>query len=384
VRTGARIRIRKARPRRRPRASSQSTRRKPPAPKLSGRPHVLVLGQNDLSARIVRSVRSLGVQCRRVGTPEDASAAVNELTKALLIVPPIPSVSVLTFAQRNKTNDRGVPVFVVMEGPLPTRTVGSLYQNGVEAVFEWPVDAQALKRTVFRLSAPELGGWGRSKSPAEIALEETARAHLNADAVPFGADFGVEASHRFVILKGSLDALWQLELARQIIAEIPGVDDVIAEGVEITGQAQEDRATAKAIREVLRHASSVEASTLAVAVRAGEATITGSVRDKREASRALELLRQVRGVRRVHDYLVVSEKGKKQDKILARRVRASLRTRYPDIPIHLAVFGNVAVLSGRVPRAAIREQIKQLVSNQDGVERVVDKLSVSGRARLRR
>lgn len=345
MRTGARIRIRKARPRRRPRASSQSTRRKPPAPKLSGRPHVLVLGQNDLSARIVRSVRSLGVQCRRVGTPEDASAAVNELTKALLIVPPIPSVSVLTFAQRNKTNDRGVPVFVVMEGPLPTRTVGSLYQNGVEAVFEWPVDAQALKRTVFRLSAPELGGWGRSKSPAEIALEETARAHLNADAVPFGADFGVEASHRFVILKGSLDALWQLELARQIIAEIPGVDDVIAEGVEITGQAQEDRATAKAIREVLR---------------------------------------QVRGVRRVHDYLVVSEKGKKQDKILARRVRASLRTRYPDIPIHLAVFGNVAVLSGRVPRAAIREQIKQLVSNQDGVERVVDKLSVSGRARLRR
>jgi osmotically-inducible protein OsmY len=237
---------------------------------------------------------------------------------------------------------------------------------------------------VFRLSAPELGRWGRAKSPAEVALEETARAHLDADAVPFGANFGVEASRRFVILKGSLDALWQLELARQIVAEIAGVEDVIAEGVEITGPAQEDRATAKAIREVLRHAAGVDASTLAVAVRSGAATLTGSVRDKHEASRALALVRQVRGVRGVHDYLVVSETAKRRDKTLARRVRKALRTRYPDIPVNLTVFGNVAVLSGRVPRAAIRDQMKQLVSNQDGVERVVDKLNVSGRARRRR
>jgi osmotically-inducible protein OsmY len=324
------------------------------------------------------------VQCRRVGKPDEASAAVNELTRALLIVPPIPSVSVLAYAQRNQSEDPSVPVFVVMEGPLPTRTVGKLYDHGVEAVFEWPLDGQALKRTVFRLSSPELGGWGRAKSPSEVALEETARAHLDADAAPFGAHFGVEACQRFVLLKGSLDALWQLELARQIVAEIPGVEDVIADGVEITGQAKGDRATAKAIREVLRHSSAVEAATLAVAVRSGEVTLTGSVRDKHEASRALELVRQVRGVRRAHDYLVVSETSKRRDKTLARRVRESLRTRYPDMSINLAVFGNVAVLSGRVPTAAIRDQMKQLVANQDGVKRVVDKLSVTGRARRRR
>jgi hypothetical protein len=112
-----------------------------------------------------------------VGTPDEASAAANELTQALLIVPPIPSVSVLAFAQRNDAEDPRVPIFVVMEGPLPTPTVGKLYERGVEAVFEWPVDGQALKRTVFRLSSPELGRWGRRKSPAEVALEETARAH---------------------------------------------------------------------------------------------------------------------------------------------------------------------------------------------------------------
>ncbi|MGB5265313.1 MAG: BON domain-containing protein, partial [Polyangiales bacterium] len=87
-----------------------------------------------------------------------------------------------------------------------------------------------------------------------------------------------------------------------------------------------DRATARAIHEVLRHAATVEGSTIAVSVRAGEVALTGSARDKREASRALELIRQVRGVRGVHDYLVVSARGKKEDKALTRRVREVLRT----------------------------------------------------------
>lgn len=366
--------------RRRAKSSSRSTRRKPPAPKLSGRRHVLILGQSELSKRMTRSIRGLGIQCRRVDTPEAASGAMNELTKALVIVPPIPSLSVAAFARGLDAEAPSVPVFVAMEGPLPTSTVRRLYADGVEAVFEWPADREPFKRTLFRVSAPVVGGWGRAKSAAEVALEETARAHLKSEAVPFGAHLRVEACRRFVVLKGSLDALWKLELARQVVAEIPGVEDVVADGVEITGQSRGDRATAKAIREVLRHAATVEGATLAVSVRSGEVTLTGSARDKQEVARALELIRQVRGVRRVHDYLVISARGKDRDKALARRVRDVLRTRYPHLPLHLSVFGNVAVISGRVPRAGVRDKVKALVYGQDGVERVVDKLSVSGRA----
>ncbi len=366
--------------RRRPKASARAARRKPPAPKLSGRRNVLVLGQSELSKRITRSIRELGVLCRRVDTPEAAHGAIDEVTKALVVVPPIPNLSVSGFARRFGSEGAQVPIFVVMEGPLPTRTVRKLYGDGVEAVFEWPADRQPLKRTLFRVSAPTVASWGRAKSPAEIALEETARAHLNSEAVPFGARLGVEACRRFMVLKGSLDALWKLELARQIVADIPGVEDVLADGVEITGQARGDRATAKAVREVIRHAVMVEGTTLAISVRSGEVTVTGSVRDKQEASRALDLIKQVRGVRRVRDYLVVSARGKKQDKALARRVRDVLHTRYPNLSLDLAVFGNVAVVSGRVPRAGDRDKIRQLVHGQDGVERVVDKLSVSGRA----
>lgn len=363
------------------RLARRSERRKPPATKAAARRHVLVLGQSDLSKRVTRSIRALGVLCQRVGTPESVDGAIDEATQALVVVPPIPSLSVATFARRFAMESECIPIFVVMEGPLPTRTVRKLYRDGVEAVFEWPADREALKRTLFRVSAPTLGGWGRGKSAAEIALEETARAHLKSDAVPFGAQLRVHACRRFVILKGTLDALWKLELARQIIAEIPGVEDVVADGVEITGPARGDRATAKAVREVLRQATMVEGATLAVSVRSGEVTVTGSVRDKREASRALELIGQVRGVRRVHDYLVISPRGKKQDEALARRVRNALRTRYPELSLDLAVFGKVAVVSGRVPRAAVRDKLKKLIHGQDGVERIVDKLVVSGRAR---
>ena len=371
-------RISQRRPRRRApkRTSTKSTRRKPPEPRLGGRPDVVVLGRSEVSKRISRSVRDLGIRCRRIAEPDDMAGAIHDLTRAVLVVPPIPKFSVSAFAKRRDDDARRVPMFVVMEGPLPAPTVRRLYRDGVEAVFEWPSEGHALRRTLFRLSAPLVGQWGRRKNPTEIALEETARARLDADAVPFGAELRLEACRRFIVLKGSLDALWKLELARQVVSEIPGVDDVVAEGVHITGQASTDRAVARAIREVLRHASGVESATLAVAVRDGEVTLTGSVEDKQEAARALEIVRQVSGVSAIRDYLVVSAKSKERDAALARRVRSALKSRYPDWPVGLAVFGDVAVLSGRVPRAAVRDQLTRLVRAQQGVGRVVDKLAV--------
>lgn len=378
-------RARERQPRRRSAAARKTSpksarRRKPPHPKLTGRSHVIVAGRSDLANRVIRAIRELGIQCKRARTPLEAVEAVDPSSKALILVPPIPEVSVLDFARRSGQDSLDLPLFVVMQGPLPGRPVRALYREGVEAVFEWPSDAQALERTVFRLSTPTVARWGRKKSAAEVALEETARMHLEADAVPFGARLRVEAHKRFLILKGSLDALWKLELARQILSEVPGVADVVTEGVQITGQAHDDRAIGRAIRTVLSHSASVDASTLAVSVFSGDVALTGSVRDEHEASRALELVRNVRGVRSVDDYLVVSRREKKNDSALARRVRKVLETRYPKAPVRVSVFGSVAVLAGRVPKSATRDQMKKLVRGQRGITRIVDKLVVSGRA----
>lgn len=374
------VRQRQAR-RRRPRTATQRNKRVPPQPKVDRRPHVLVLGQSALSKRLCGVLTKLGVPNRRIDNPDVVESAVTRWTRGVIIVPPIPSFSVLTYARRSQARNIDVPTFVVMNGPTPSRTSRALYADGISAIFEWPADADAVKRTMLRLTSPEPLRWGRTRTASEIALEETARAHLDADATPFGAQLGVEACGRILLLKGSLDALWKLELARQVAADINGVDDVIADGVEVRGVREDDRKVGRAVRAILKHASSVDGSTLAVAVRSGQVTLAGSVADRQEARRALELVRQVRGVRSIEEYLVVSKKAKRRDHSLARRVRAALRSRYPRMSIDLAVFGNVAVMSGRVPSAGYRERVRQLVENEAGVERVVDKLQVQSRRR---
>jgi osmotically-inducible protein OsmY len=374
------VRQRQAR-RRRPKAAAKRKQRVPPQPKVGERPHILLLGQSALSKRLCRVLTELGVPNRRVDNPEDVEVAINRCTRGVVIVPPIPSFSVLAYARRCRERSVKVATFVVMNGPMPIRTSRALYADGISAAFEWPADADAVKRTMLRLTSPEPLRWGRKRTASEIALEETARAHLEADATPFGAQLGVEACGRVILLKGTVDALWKLELARQVVAEVNGVDDVIADGVEVQGIQEDDRKVARAVRTVLKHASSVDGSTLAVAVRSGEVTLAGSVVDRQEARRAMELVRQVRGVRRIQDYLVVSKTAKHRDHSLARRVRTAVTSRYPRLPVDLSVFGNVAVMSGRVPSARYRDQVRELVEKEAGVERVVDKLQVRSRSR---
>ena len=79
--------------------------------------------------------------------------------------------------------------------------------------------------------------------------------------------------------------------------------------------------------------------------------------------------------------IVVSKKAKRRDRSLARRVRSAVGSRYPGLPVELSVFGDVAVMAGRVPNATYRDRIREIVENQTGVERVVDKLQVQRKRR---
>jgi osmotically-inducible protein OsmY len=108
-------------------------------------------------------------------------------------------------------------------------------------------------------------------------------------------------------------------------------------------------------------------------------TLTGSAEDKHELARALELISQVHGVRAIDDYVAVSAEVKKQDRTIARHVRDVLDTCFPASDVEVSVFGGIAVISGKVRTAATRDQMARLVSRQDGVKRVVDKLAITGR-----
>ncbi|MGB5809630.1 MAG: BON domain-containing protein, partial [Polyangiales bacterium] len=362
----------------RSKARSLPTRRRR-NPRLVQQPSVLVFGMSSLAKRITERIRRKGARCERVEKSGPALASIDETTRAIFVVPPIPKVSVAAYVSRVRDREDPPPVFVVLEGPLPPRAARDLYRAGIEAAFELPLDAGALERTVFRLAGAARSQWGRKKRASEIAIEEQVRTRLKADATHFGPKLRLNAHRRFVILEGVVDALWKLELAIQIVSETPGVEDVLGDAVDVQGEPRSDRAIASAVRTVLQHASSIEPSTLAVAVRDGVVVLTGTAVDRRELARALQLVGQVHGVRKIDNYVAVSVRGKQQDRTVARRVTSALRARFPDADVEVAVFGGIAVVSGTVERASTRLAIGTLISNQDGVGRVVDKLDVAKR-----
>ncbi len=316
----------------------------------------------------------------RVATSTQAQASIDETTRAILIVPPIPKVSVARFVTDVADDGNPPPVFVVMEGAVPPRAARKLYNAGVEAAFELPLDAPAMHRTIFRLTSDGvLGSSTRKRAPTEIALEELVRSRFASDATAFGPYLSVHAHRRYILLAGSVDALWKLELAIRIASETPGVEEVVGDGVRVLGESRSDRTIAGAIRAVLGHASAIDTKSIAITVRDGEATLRGSATNRKELSRAIDLVRQVRGVRKVDAHVSLPDEAKLEDRKVARRVRRALASTFPQFDLEVAVFGGIAVVSGRVRRAAIRMTIEEFVRNQEGVDRVVDKLTVAAR-----
>lgn len=83
-----------------------------------------------------------------------------------------------------------------------------------------------------------------------------------------------------------------------------------------------------------------------------------------------------RDVRRIENLATLSATGKRQDRQVLKRIKKALATHHPKFKITATVFGGVAVLSGKVQRAADRLAIEDLVAAQDGVDGVVDKIRV--------
>jgi osmotically-inducible protein OsmY len=343
---------------------------------LAHEPHVLVLGTSRTSQRIYQELEKAGIPAQRLASSEQTDNAVQETTRALIIVPPIADVSVAHYCQDFREDNEQLPVFVAVQGTLPSRGIRKLYKSGVQAVFEWPADKEPLVRTAFRIAGATARNKATKLASADIALEELINDHLHTASTKFGPRLFAQVLHRYAIMKGSVDALWKLHIAAKVASQVPGVDDVVTSGVQVTGPAQSDRAIANAIRQVLKHASEVDTSTLTIRVDKGNVSLDGTSADRQELGRAIELISHVRGVRRIENLATLSATGKRQDKHVLKRIEKALATHHPKFKIAVTLFGGVAVLSGKVQRAADRMAVEALVAGQDGVDRVVDKIRV--------
>jgi osmotically-inducible protein OsmY len=122
--------------------------------------------------------------------------------------------------------------------------------------------------------------------------------------------------------------------------------------------------------------SEIDPSTIAVSVDDGEVTLAGTLQDNREMRRLVDLLGHVRGVRRINNLTTVSPAAKHRDRAVSRAGKTMLAVHFPDQQVEVTIFGDVAVLEGRVSSNVVRSQIARMMETYGGVRQVVDKLKL--------
>ena len=314
-----------------------------------------------------------GVSCSHIADPAEALEQIDDNTQAVVLVPPLRGMSATKVRQRVPTV---VPVLVALAGNSNTARLRKLYTLGITAVFALPKERDALLRTILRLVDLDPSAFDQRRRTVDLALEEKAKAALRSDD-SHDCSLEVFVVHGMATLVGRVDALWKIYAAEHVVEQVPRIQDVDTSGVVVVGAKRTDDAIANAVRQVVKHTSDVDESTIATAVHDGQVTLSGSAQNRRELKRLVELIRHIRGVRFVDRYVVVSKKAKQQDRSLAKLVNDLLKSRVAGRYASAAIFGGVCVLTGRAPNARERRLLGELAEAQPGVTRVVNKLTVA-------
>ena len=335
---------------------------------------VIVAHQPSLDA--VRStLRPLKVAIEAARTAPQALALARWNTAAFVTAPPFPGQKNARVCQRlrNGLKDRPVPIFALqLEGGTLAET-RALYRNGATTVFDWPAEGELLLHALGRLV-----GLFAGKVPDDRELSRRVRARLREEAPILGDQLTVLACRATVVVGGHVDALWKVRRARQLASSVAGVRDVVTTAVDVCPAAISDRKVGAAIRSVLRNTLPDEhARSIAVSVDGGTVTVAGSVEDKSEMLRALDLIEHVRGVRRLSNMLTVAPGAARSDRKISKIVASAVADEVPQADISVSSFGGAVVLRGEVNRAADVGRIKKAAIRYPGVDRIISKIRVA-------
>lgn len=361
------------------RASKRRTGRRRRLPPSKGakprrRPHVVLTGNPKI-------VLALRIELERLGIPsilEESPAAllrvIGEATKAVVIAPPVPDEAVTEICTSITAEYPGIPIFTVMRSALPWKSEKLLYDAGSLAVFAWPKEKESLLQTLIGLV--RVPSRVTNKTPSDAAIGRLVRSRLRTAAELAETRLVVRVIRGVVLLSGTVQGLWQTEVATRIANAVPGVQKVVLDSIEVKTERAPDRAIEKTVRRLIDASSHLDASTLALEVTDGSVVLAGTVSSALELERTCNLIRQLKGVTELKTFVTVSADAHVRDRRLAKRVEKALAIRHPKAKLHVSAFGGIVVLRGGVPLAETREDVAKLASLQAGVERIVNKLVV--------
>lgn len=363
----------------RKRQAREVTRKRRAVPPAKGartqrRPHVAMLGNPEIVTAVREHLDEVGLASLLAHNPGELLEATNDATRAVLIAPPLPDVSVADLCADLASVSPRVPVFTAIRATLPWKSEKELYEAGASAVFLWPKERESLLRALISLVHDSRRA--TSREPRDLALRHRVRRRIKSMAELDGCRLDVRVIRGVAVLTGSVDHLWQAESAANLARSVPGVQDVVSREVRVRADETTDREIAGAIRKVIRATSGLDPTTIAIEVDDGSVVLAGTVDSPLEHERVCSLIHNVRGVKSLASYVTVSRDDRRRDKALARQVDKAVALRYPRERIRISAFGGIVVLRGIVGLAETREALRSFVAIQPGVQRVVNKLTV--------
>lgn len=227
--------------------------------------------------------------------------------------------------------------------------------------------------------------------PPPAALETRVREALAAapELAPWGIDVAATADGR-VTLAGTVDTWDERRALARVAGAVPGVTAVDNTVTVAYATQPADPALLDAIRQRLQRQPAIDRNLVDVTVLDGVVTLSGAVGSVREREAAVEAA-WVEGVRSVQaDDLTIADwaadapltepgVAATEDAMLAA-VRRALEEdpRVAAEAVTVDIDGDDITLSGRLPDAAAREAAVQTAEAVQGVDAVVDRLTVGG------
>lgn len=185
---------------------------------------------------------------------------------------------------------------------------------------------------------------------ANVDLADRMRQALLEDGRLSGQPIELTVTNGIATLRGTVHSHRRKLIAHEVVASFDGCRDVINEiTVEPAGSVSDDEVAAH-VRAALDAHADITDEVITVSVNNGAITLNGHTAGEWGRTVAEDVALSAKGVRSVQNLLVVDLAREIEDKALSHNIAEALRYArgLRDAEIHVAVSGNLAVLSGEV------------------------------------
>lgn len=200
---------------------------------------------------------------------------------------------------------------------------------------------------------------------------------LTWDAAVDARNLGVAVVAGVVTITGQVNAYAEKREAERLAEMIPGVREALINIDVVTPEACGDTELGVAINNALGWAAYLPSNAVSAQVEQGWVTLTGSVQWGFQRQNAADAVRYMKGVRRLTNAIVVTNRGAPAGDIKAN-IEAALMRRFDaeDQDITVSVDDRVFTLSGTVSNWWHRYLSRNSAWNAPGVEDVRDHLRI--------